>query len=74
MNQAGSLALIVALAFAAYAVIAGAVSGKLRSMRALRSAERATLAFAVMSRSAMDRARTCPSGSKRYKAARSRRR
>jgi cytochrome c-type biogenesis protein CcmF len=48
MNQAGSLALIVALAFAGYAVIAGAVSGKLRSMRVLKSAERATLAFSVM--------------------------
>src|SRR5437879_3018160 len=48
MNQAGSLALVAALAFAAYAVIAGAVSGKLRSMRVLKSAERATLAFCVM--------------------------
>src|SRR2546425_1786420 len=48
MNQAGSLALVAALAFAAYAVIAGAVSGNLRSMRVLKSAERATLAFCVM--------------------------
>ena len=48
MNRAGSLALVAALAFAAYAVIAGAVSGKLRSMRVLKSAERATLAFCVM--------------------------
>jgi cytochrome c-type biogenesis protein CcmF len=45
MNQVGSLALIAALAFAGYAVIAGAVSGKLRSMRVLKSAEHSTLAF-----------------------------
>jgi len=48
MNQVGSLALLAALAFAAYAVIAGAVSGKVRSMRVLKSGERATLAFCVM--------------------------
>src|SRR5579863_513088 len=48
MNQAGSLALIVALALAGYAVVAGAVAGKLRSMRVLKSAERATLAFGAM--------------------------
>jgi cytochrome c-type biogenesis protein CcmF len=48
MNQAGSVALIAALAFAAYGVIAGTVGGKLRSVRVVRSAERATLAFFVM--------------------------
>ena len=48
MNQVGSLALLAALAFAAYAVIAGAVSGNVRSMRVLKSSERATLAFCVM--------------------------
>jgi cytochrome c-type biogenesis protein CcmF len=45
MNQVGSLALIAALAFAGYGVIAGAVSGKLRSMRVLKSAEHSALAF-----------------------------
>jgi len=48
MNQAGSVALIAALAFAAYGVIAGALGGALRSLRVTRSAERATLAFFVM--------------------------
>ena len=48
MNQLGSVGLIAALAFAAYAVVAGAVGGKLRSSRVTRSAERATLAFFVM--------------------------
>ena len=48
MNQLGSVGLIVALAFAAYAVVAGVVGGKLRSLRVVRSAERATLAFFVM--------------------------
>jgi len=48
MNQAGSVALIAALAFAIYGVIAGVVGGKLRSVRVVRSAERATLAFFVM--------------------------
>jgi cytochrome c-type biogenesis protein CcmF len=47
MNQVGSLALIAALAFAGYGVIAGAVSGRLRSLRVLKSAERAALAFFV---------------------------
>jgi len=47
MNQVGSLALIAALAFAGYGAIAGAVGGKLRSMRVLKSAERAALAFFV---------------------------
>jgi cytochrome c-type biogenesis protein CcmF len=48
MNQVGSLALIAALAFAFYGVVGGAVSGKLRSLRVLKSAERAALAFFVM--------------------------
>jgi cytochrome c-type biogenesis protein CcmF len=48
MNQVGSLGLIAALAFALYGVIAGAVGGKLRSLRIVRSAERATLAFVAM--------------------------
>ena len=48
MNQVGSVGLIAALAFAAYGVVAGAVGGKLRSRRVVRSAERATLAFVVM--------------------------
>jgi len=48
MNQLGSLSLAAALAFAAYAVVAGALGGKLRSLRVTRSAERATLAFFVM--------------------------
>ncbi len=48
MNQVGSVGLIAALAFAAYGVIAGVVGGKLRSLRVVRSAERATLAFFVL--------------------------
>ncbi len=48
MNQVGSVGLIAALAFAVYGVIAGAVGGKLRSLRVVRSAERAALAFFVM--------------------------
>ncbi len=47
MNQVGSVGLIGALAFAVYGVIAGAVGGRLRSLRVVRSAERATLAFFV---------------------------
>jgi cytochrome c-type biogenesis protein CcmF len=48
MNELGSAGLVGALAFAAYAVIAGALGGKLRSLRLVRSAERAALAFFVM--------------------------
>ncbi len=48
MNQVGTVGLIAALAFAAYGVLAGAIGGKLRSVRVLRSAERATLAFLLM--------------------------
>lgn len=48
MNQAGSVGLIAAMAFAIYAVVAGVAGGKLRSVRITRSAGRATLAFFVM--------------------------
>jgi cytochrome c-type biogenesis protein CcmF len=48
MNQAGSVAIIAALAFSLYAVVAGVLGGKLRSLRVTRSAERATLAFLAM--------------------------
>jgi cytochrome c-type biogenesis protein CcmF len=48
MNQVGSVALVAALAFAVYGVIAGALGGYLRSLKTVRSAERATLAFFVM--------------------------
>ena len=48
MNQVGSVGLIAALAFAAYALVAGAVGGKLRSPRMTTSAERAALAFFLM--------------------------
>ena len=48
MNQIGSVGLIAALAFAAFGLVAGALGGKLRSPRVLKSAERATLAFLVM--------------------------
>ena len=48
MNQVGSVGLIAALAFAAYALGAGVVGGKLRSLRVTRSAERATWAFFTM--------------------------
>jgi len=48
MNQVGSVGLIAALAFAIYGVIAGAIAGKLRSPRMLKSAQRAVLGFFVM--------------------------
>src|SRR5690242_7338257 len=48
MNQVGSVSLIASLAFAAFALIAGAVGGKFRSVRITRSAERATLGFFLM--------------------------
>ncbi len=48
MNQVGSVGLIAGLAFALYAVVAGIVGGKLRSLKITRSAERATLAFCAM--------------------------
>ena len=48
MNQVGSVGLIGALAFAVFGVVAGALGGKLRSPRILKSAERAALGFFVM--------------------------
>ncbi len=48
MNQLGSIGLIAGFAFALYGSVAGAVGGKLRSLRVTRSAERAVLAFTVM--------------------------
>ena len=48
MNQVGSVSLIASLAFAAFALVAGAVGGKLRSTRITRAAERATLGFFLM--------------------------
>jgi len=48
MNQVGSIGVIGALAFGLYAVIAGVLGGRLRSLRVTKSAERATLAFFVM--------------------------
>ena len=48
MNQVGSIGIIAALAFGLYAVIAGVLGGRLRSLRITKSAERATLAFFVM--------------------------
>jgi cytochrome c-type biogenesis protein CcmF len=48
MNQAGSIALIAAFAFSVYAVVAGTLGGRLRSLRIARTAERAALAFTVM--------------------------
>ena len=47
MNEVGTIGLIAALAFAAYGVIAGALGGKLRSPRMVKSAERAAAAFFV---------------------------
>ena len=48
MNQVGSVGLIAALAFAIYGVVTGALAGKLRSPRMLKSAQRAVLGFFVM--------------------------
>ena len=48
MTQAGSIALIAALAFAVYGIIAGVAGGRLGSLKMVRSAERASLAFFVM--------------------------
>jgi cytochrome c-type biogenesis protein CcmF len=48
MNEVGSVSLIASLAFAAFALVAGAVGGKLRSPRITRSAERAALGFFLM--------------------------
>ncbi|MFB3922223.1 MAG: heme lyase CcmF/NrfE family subunit [Terriglobia bacterium] len=48
MNQIGNVGLVAALAFAVYGIAAGAVGGKLRSLRVVRSAERSALAFFVL--------------------------
>ena len=48
MNQVGSVGLVAALAFSLYAVVAGTLGGRLRSLRITRSAERAALAFFAM--------------------------
>ena len=48
MNQLGSVGLIAALAFGLYALVAGALGGRLRSVRVSKSAERAALAFWAM--------------------------
>src|ERR1039458_4324731 len=48
MNEVGSVSLIASLAFAVFALVGGAVGGKLRSPRITRSAERATLGFFLM--------------------------
>src|SRR5579863_5142266 len=48
MNQLGSVGLIAALAFGLYALVAGALGGRLRSVRVTKSAERAALAFWAM--------------------------
>ncbi len=45
MDRLGSVGLIAALGFAIYGMVAGAVAGKLRSARILKSAERAALGF-----------------------------
>ncbi len=47
MNQVGTIALIAGMAFAIYGTVAGAIAGKLRSARMLKSAERAVVAFFV---------------------------
>jgi cytochrome c-type biogenesis protein CcmF len=48
MNQVGSVGVIAALGFAVYGVVAGALGGRLRSLRVVKSAERAALAFFLM--------------------------
>ena len=48
MNQAGAVGLIAALVFAIYGMITGALAGKLRSPRMLKSAQRAVLGFFAM--------------------------
>jgi len=48
MNQVGAVGLIAALVFAIYGMITGAVAGKLRSPRILKSAQRAVLGFFAM--------------------------
>ncbi len=48
MNQVGAVGLIAALAFAIYGMVTGAIAGKLRSPRMLKSAQRAVLGFFAM--------------------------
>jgi len=48
MNQVGAVGLIAALVFAIYGMITGAIAGKLRSPRMLKSAQRAVLGFFAM--------------------------
>jgi cytochrome c-type biogenesis protein CcmF len=48
MNQVGAVGLIAALVFAIYGMITGAIAGKLRSPRLLKSAQRAVLGFFAM--------------------------
>ena len=48
MNQVGAVGLIAALVFAVYGMITGAIAGKLRSPRMLKSAQRAVLGFFAM--------------------------
>jgi len=45
MNEVGAVGLIAALVFAVYGAITGALAGKLRSPRMLKSAQRAVLGF-----------------------------
>jgi cytochrome c-type biogenesis protein CcmF len=48
MNQVGAVGLIAALVFAIYGMVSGAIAGKLRSPRMLKSAQRAVLGFFAM--------------------------
>jgi len=48
MNQVGAVGLIAALVFAIYGMITGALAGKFRSPRMLKSAQRAVLGFFAM--------------------------
>ncbi len=48
MNEVGAVGLIAALGFAIYGMVTGAIAGKLRSPRMLKSAQRAVLGFFCM--------------------------
>ncbi len=48
MNQVGAVGLIAALVFVIYGMITGAIAGKLRSPRMLKSAQRAVMGFFAM--------------------------
>ena len=48
MNQVGAVGLIAALVFAIYGMVTGAIAGKLRSPRMLKSAQRAVVGFFAM--------------------------